>query len=552
MKKALLPFNISLLIPDAQMLSRVGRVTSHEIFHGMGGNFHEEGLFSVNIFGRVGSQERESNFGYIKLGLPCIHPLVYRNILKLKSFYEDILLGRQYATFDEVEKDFVRSSELDGQTGYTFFFDNWKKVVFKETDSDIRRVRLKLVNENRDRSDLNAMLVIPAAYREAEMSPDGRVEYDEINDVYRVLLQQTTGLPDHFGANIDLSMYDKRRMAMQMKIQEIYDHYEKLISGKSGYVQGKWASRRVFNGTRNVISSLDTNAADLGQPNRPKFKDCVIGIHQASRGAAPKTIYGMRTGIIGDIFDTMSNRVQLVNKKTLVREWTDVSVTDMETWSTPQGLERVMNELEVIEKRSRPVEVAGHYLTLVYLDDKKNFRIIRDINEIPPGFDQKWARPITYSELIYLSGLSMWYTLRGFVTRYPVENYNSSIPVSIYVKTTVTGELRYPLGPDFKRDPTAPLALEYPILEVGKVAQWHDSTSVAPTVLSPLGADFDGDTVSVNIVYSKESIEEINKFFSSRIAYLSPSGDLAFSSAIHTVNLVLRYMTGAPKERPTQ
>jgi hypothetical protein len=221
----------------------------------------------------------------------------------------------------------------------------------------------------------------------------------------------------------------------------------------------------------------------------------------------------------------------------------------MDTWSTPQGLERVMNELEVIDKRSRAVEIAGHYLALVYLDDKKNYRILRDINEIPPGFDQKWARPITYAELIYLGGLSMWYKLRGFVTRYPVENYNSSIPVSIYVKTTVTGELRYPLGPDFKRDVTGPVAFEYPMLEVGKTAQWHDSTSVSPAILSPLGADFDGDTVSVNIVYSKEALAEIDKFFRSRIAYTDAEGGLAFRSTIHTVNLVLRYMTGDPKPR---
>jgi hypothetical protein len=549
MKKALLPFNISLLIPDRNMLARLGRVTSHEIFVGNGGNFHEEGLFSVSIFGRVGSHERESNFGYIKLGLPVIHPLVYRNILKLKGFYEEIILGRSFAVFDEETKDFIKASELDGQTGYTFFFDNWKRVTFKETDSDIRRVRLKLVNENMERADLHAMLVIPAAYREAEPNPDGRIEYDEINDVYRGLLQQSTGIPEHFGANADLSMYDKRRVAMQLKVQEIYDHYEKLISGKSGYVQSKWASRRVFNGTRNVISSMDTNAADLGEPNRPKFKDCVIGLHQASRGAAPKTIYGLRHGIVGEIFETMSNRVELVNKKTLVKEWVDVSVDDMDTWSTPQGLERVMNELEVIDKRSRAVEVAGHYLALVYLDDKKNYRILRDINDIPPGFDQKWARPITYAELIYLGGLSMWYKLRGFVTRYPVENYNSSIPVSIYVKTTVTGELRYPLGPDFKRDPDGPVAFEYPMLEVGKTAQWHDSTSVSPAILSPLGADFDGDTVSVNIVYSKEALEEIDQFFRSRIAYTDAEGGLAFRSTIHTVNLVLRYMTGDPKPR---
>jgi hypothetical protein len=549
MKKALLPFNISILIPDRAMLQRMGQVKSHEIFDGMSGNFHEEGLFSVGIFGRLGSHERESTFGYIRLGLPVIHPLVYRNLLKLKGFYQDIIMGRQYAIFDETLMDFVKTSELDGKTGYTFFFDNWRKVIFQQTESDIRRVRLKLVEENKDNSILSHMLVVPAAYREAELNADGRVEYDEVNDHYRVLLQQTIGLPEHFGRNDDLSMYDRRRVALQLKVQAIYDHYEKLISGKTGYVQGKWASRRVFNGTRNVISSLDTNAADLEAPNRPKFKDCVIGLHQASRGAAPKTIYGLRTSVVGQIFDSHTNKVELVNKKTLKREWVQISNEDMDLWGTPQGLERIMNELEVIEKRSRPIEVQDHYLALVYLDDKQNFRILRDITELPQGFNEDFCRPITYAELIYLSGLSMWYTLAGFVTRYPVENYNSSIPVSIYVKTTVTGELRYPLDANFNRDPHGHVAIEYPLLEPGKVAQWHDSTSVSPSILSPLGADFDGDTVSVNIVYSKEAIDEARKFFKSRLAYIKAGGGLAFSTRIHTVNLTLRYMTGEPKER---
>jgi hypothetical protein len=549
MSKALLPFNISLLIPDKNMVSRLGRVTSHEVFVGNGGSFHDDGLFSSVIFGRPGSVERESNFGYIKLGLPVLHPLVYKNILKLKAFYEDILLGKQYVVFDEETKEFVRTSELDGFTGYTYFFDNWKKVEFKETDSDIRRVRLELIRQNKDNSSVHNMLVIPAFYRDAELNEDGRVEYDDINDVYRSLLSQSTGLPDSFGSNVDLSMYDKRRMAMQMRVQEIYDHYEKLISGKGGFIQAKWASRRVANGTRNVISSLNTNAADLDQPNRPRFKDCVIGIHQASRAAAPKTIYGLLNGLVGEIFNSQLDRVKLVNKKTLLSEWVTVTADELDTWGTPAGLERVMNELSVIEKRSRAVEIQGHYLGLVYLDDKQNFRILKDVSEVPDGFDKKWCRPITYAELVYLSGLNMWYTLKGFVTRYPVENYNSSIPVSIYVKTTVTGQLRYPLDENFQRDPSLPLALEYPIIEVGKPAQWHDSASISPTILAPLGADFDGDTISVNVVYSDEALAEMEQFFHTRIAYLNANGGLAFSSAIHTVNLVLRYITGEPIDR---
>jgi hypothetical protein len=549
MKKALVPFNLDLLVLTKQQLAMLGRVTSHEIFEGVGGNFHEAGLFSTSIFGRVGSRDRERRFGYIHLGLDVLHPVVFRNLLKLRAFYEEIILGRAYALFDPVEQDFVRASELEGKTGYAFFFDNWKRIVFKPSKSGVRQMRLALIEKFKNRSTLRDFLVIPAGYRDVEISVDGRTKFDEVNDHYRKLLTQAHGVPEHFGPNDDLSIYDRKRTAMQLTINAIYDHYENLLSGKRGYIQSKWASRRIFNGTRNVISSLGADAADLTQPNRPKFKDAVVGLYQAAVAVKPKTIFSLRNGVVGQVFDSISNRVQLIDPKTLELVWVNISNEDMDQWGTPEGLERVINELKVIEQRSRPVEINGHYLALVYLDDQSNYRVFRDMHEFPKELNRKQVRPITYAELIYLSGVGMWNTTSAFVTRYPVENYNSSIPVKLYIKTTTTGELRYPLGWDWKRDDSAPVALEYPIITLGKPAQWHDSVSISASILEPLGADFDGDTVSLNAVYSKEAIEESDKFFKSRLAYIKAGGGLAFSVNVHTLNITLRYMTGEPKSR---
>lgn len=549
MKKALLPFNISLLIPTPQQLSMLGQVTSHEIFEGLGGNFHEKGLFSVEIFGRIGSVDRESRFGYIDLGLPVIHPVIYRNILKLKSFYEDIILGKTFAIYDPNVKDFVLSNELEGQTGYTFFFNNWKKVEFKSTGSGIRLNRLNLIEKYKDNCILKVFLVSPAAYREVEIDAYGRTTMDEVNEMYRRLLMQARDVPDYFGPNDDMSIYDRKRVALQNTVCEIYLHYENLLSGKGGFIQSNWASRKVFNGTRNVISSLDTNAADLDLPNRPKFKDVAIGLYQGAVSVKPKTIFGLRNSIIGNVFDNLTQEVELINKKTLKLEPVRVSADIIDTWATPDGLERVINELKVVEQRSRAIEIEGHYLALVYLDDQQNFKVFRDITGFPKGLNRDFIRPITYGELIYTSGLETWANTVGFITRYPIENYNSSIPAKMYLKTTVKGELRYQLGWDWKRDESLPLALEYPILEVNKPATWHDSVSPPPATLAPLTADFDGDTVSWIACYSDESIAEANKFFKSRLGYLRAGGGMAFSLDIHTLNLTLRFMTGEPQKR---
>ncbi|MFO5615077.1 hypothetical protein ACLBQC_31440, partial [Klebsiella pneumoniae] len=92
--------------------------------------FQEVGLLSLSMFGRLGSTDRESLFGYIHLRLELMHLAVYRNLIKLKAFYEEIILGKAFAVFDESIKDFIRADELTGKTGYTFFFDNWKRIEF--------------------------------------------------------------------------------------------------------------------------------------------------------------------------------------------------------------------------------------------------------------------------------------------------------------------------------------------------------------------------------------------------------------------------------------
>ncbi|MFO5736251.1 hypothetical protein, partial [Klebsiella pneumoniae] len=102
-------------------------------------------------------------------------------------------------------------------------------------------------------------------------------------------------------------------------------------------------------------------------------------------------------------------------------------------------------------------------------------------------------------------------------------------------------ELRYPLNDQWVRDDTLEPALEFPVFELNKPAQWHDSVSISPSILAPLGADFDGDTVSFNAVYSEEAIAETDAFFKKRIAYIHADGRLAFSVGVHTLIITPSY-----------
>ncbi len=488
-QKPLLPFNIELLIPTQDQLKTLGQVTNHEIFEGTGGSFHPEGLFSTQIFGRLGTNEREAAFGYIHLGLKIFHPVIYKNLTRLRALYEKIMLGQTFVIFDEKEGDFVVSNEIEGFTGYDYFFKHFPKIKFKENQSRQRKARLDLIAKYKDQSILEDILIIPAGYREAEVDHTGRVNYDEVNDFYKKLLSLSFGVPDRFGISENMDIYNRKRVAMQKTVLEIYEYFEKLISGKKGFIQDKWAARRVYNGTRNVISSLDTTTIDLDLPNRPKFKDAVTGLHQTVVGNKHRVVYHFRERFINGVFDTYSDTVQLINPKTLRLEWVQLPGKTLDNWSTIEGNERLVDELAIVAKRARPIEIEGFYLALVYLDDKDNFKVFRDINELPEGYDKDLVRPITYAEAFYLSLVPILDKLVGFVTRYPVENYNSSFPVEFYVKTTTKGFMKYELGDDWERDPNKPVALEYPEIILGQVGNWHDSMSLSPAMLAPLGAD---------------------------------------------------------------
>ncbi|ARV77365.1 RNA polymerase beta subunit [Pseudomonas phage Noxifer] len=548
MKKKMLPLNISLLIPTPESLRLVPQVKSLGIMDGPGGSFDDEGLFSTTIFGRVGDPLRDKTFAHIDLRLPVLHPIIFRVLSKMRSFFIDIMAGKEYATFSQAKGTFERANEVTGRTGYTFFMEYWEQLRFEKGDSSTRNVQIELIERYRGKATFSHLLVLPAGLRDVEVDAAGRVTVGEINDLYQKCLIQGRNFPERITRGDDLSIYDRTRYATQCTVVAIYEYLETLIKGKGGMIQAKWASRKVFNGTRNVISSLDVTAVDLDAPNRPKFNDAVVGLYQAASAVLPKTIYNLRVNLLESIFASSSNSIKLIDKKTLQLKWVDVTNETMDRWSTEEGLEGVVDELSVIEKRHRPVEIEGHYLALVYVDDKGNFKIFRDLDDFPEQLDRKFVRPISYVEMIYLAGLSMWEDTAAFVTRYPVENFNSSSPVMQYVKTTVPGELRYGMGDNWERDESI-VAKEYPKLSGDSVPQYHDSTSIPPARLTAKGADFDGDTMSYNATYSDEAVAEAKKYFTKRRAYIQAGGGMSFGIDIHTVNLTLLYITGNPKPR---
>jgi hypothetical protein len=520
MTRAMLPFNIEILKLEPRTLATMKPVTSLDYYENTNGQLHEDGLFSVSIFGRVGDELRDERFSYIDLGASIFHPAIYKTLVQLKGLYQGILLGTTYARWDEAQKDFVAADELHGKTGYGFFMEHWRDIEFHRTRSPLRDIRLKLIDKYQDRAMLDKILVLPAGLRDIEVGDDGRPVVGEVNTFYRKLLAVSRTVADSHASH-DSPSLNLPRQVMQQAFNDTYEFFTRMLEGKKGFVQNRWGGRRIASGTRNVISAMNGSTALLGGPRAPKYNDTIVGLYQAAIALLPISIFHLRTHYLDDIFALGDGKARLVDPKTLKGVITSVSSLAFDKWTTNEGLEKVISNYGELTTRKKAVMVDDYYMALIYRGPDGTFRVFSDIDELPKHLSRKDVHPINYTELLYLSGYQVWNTYYGFVTRYPITGTGSTYPTSIYLKTTTVGEERRELGHD----------------------TFVDSLVLSPTRLEGLGADFDGDTCSLNMVYSRESLKSCQDYLNTKNAYVDPRGGLRASSSTFTAELVLRSMT---------
>lgn len=537
-----LPFNVTILKPSEYNLGFLRPVTSLDIYDGASTNFHPDGLFSIETFGRVGSEERSRRPSYINVKVPIMHPHLFRELLALRSLYGEILAGRTYAVWDPNLKDFTKSNELDGETGYQFFVSHFNEIEFQRNKSISRSYRIDMIEKFRaeDRCFTTIIMVTPAGIRDLEVDANDRTVKDEVNDFYYRLLSIANTIIIESPDDPTIGIYDNPRYQLQMASNAIYDYYEGLVTGKKGLIQGKWASRRIFNGTRNVITVMDTSTPDLESPRTPSPLHTHIGLNQLINGALPVTINLLRNGWLSEVFSGDGTTAMLINRATLKRELVNISLEDSDRWTTVEGLTNIIKDFDEIEIRQQPIVINDYYLGLIYVDDD-SYKIFGDIDELPPNLSRDNVYPLNLTTLIYLSGVNRWNGLISNNTRYPVAGMGSTYTTYVYCRTTITAKQKFPLDWNWQIDKTTVGALEFPSMD--HKAPFFDSMSPHTSYLKGLTADFDGDTMSSNIIYTDKAIEENIRYFHSREMYVDTDGSLVIKPAELTVELVLSNLT---------
>jgi hypothetical protein len=201
------------------------------------------------------------------------------------------------------------------------------------------------------------------------------------------------------------------------------------------------------------------------------------------------------------------------------------------------GLETLINGFEEVKIRNKPVVIEDHYLALIYEDDKY-FKIFKDIEELPAGFEKSKVRPVSWTDLYYYSVYWQSKEPTSFVTRYPIAGPGSIYACNIYLRTTTEGLTREELTEDWQ--PSGKVWYEIP----NRNATFFDSMNVHPSKIIGLTADYDGDKTSLNMVYSDNAKQAGKKFLASKEPFMDPNGGLNYGLNNHVAALVLHNFTG--------
>lgn len=535
-------FLFYLLNVNKDLIRSLRPTTALDTYQGSTKEFHEDGLYSTLTFGPIGSERRETTFSYIDVGIGIISPAIAMTLYELKHLYKDILAGQKYAVWNPKTKDFETAAPTDpgANTGYAFFMSHYNELTPAPNQSQLRQQNIDLFNKYREVAVSRYVLVVPAGIRDLEVVDGDRDREIDINPLYRKLISISRAVPNIGGGNS--AAMDTTRWAIQRAFEEIYQYWFDLLDGKKGFARGKFAQRRLFNGTRNVISPMDPSSTVVDRADEIRPTDTILGLFQGLKSILPVAIHAIRTRYLPMLLGA-DGLMYLVDKKTFRRESVFVHPKEYDRFATDEGVERLIESFRDPHIRHKPIEVHGRYLALIY-NDGRCFKIFYNIQDLPDDRNRKYVRPLTYAELLYLSGYDVWNNYFTVVTRYPVAGQGSTYASTIRLTTTAKVKCLYELEDDWVTRKDQP-ATDFPIRCLD---EFVSTMSPHPSRLADMQADHDGDTCSADSAYTDEALQENRQKTKEITFWVSSAKKLNVDINVDTIKRTVHNLLADPNE----
>lgn len=212
-------------------------ITSTKMYVGGGkDSLDPNGLFSEEIFGRLGSRERRTTFGYIDLNIKIIHPEAWPIITNLNTDLTKYIMGKNTYKIDS-EGSLIQDDE--GTSGLYSFITNFNKINFKDINPK-KKKEIDFILNNKNNVLIDKFLVLPAGVRDMHISrSSGKtiIQYSEITQLYEKLIKQTNsviGDIEALGEDVANSIIER----IQHTVNSINSWFKDRMKGKFGLIRG--------------------------------------------------------------------------------------------------------------------------------------------------------------------------------------------------------------------------------------------------------------------------------------------------------------------------
>lgn len=476
--------------------------------------FDPDGILSNDIFG-LSKGDRRSTFAYINLNRPFIHPHIYSKVLKgmFKGIIYILSGQRRYS----IKNGLLVEDDENGWTGIKNLYDHWDEIDWSKSTSVNAVNKQLLISLTRDQIFITQTLVCPPAYRDVMMAGtvDSSDHVNELNDLYMKLIR-AVGLLSEGG------LFSSVQYATQMKVQDIlvaiFDYFKQQISRKQGLIRKNLIGKSVEYGVRTVISAptynnerIEDNIVDIEHTALPIY-ECASTFYPFIESWLknfftreiindPNIITFYDYGLKKEISATLKDPEVQFSEKNIRKMINDYCLN-------PDNRFKVLNVDVIINKSGGESKIA------------KATMILKGKVLLPNNTTNVLNRAMTVTDVMYLACVDVCEKRHLMVSRYPVGTdkgiYFNKIRVqstASHVKVVFNGK-EYPFYPD--------IDINLPHDKVG--SKFIDTLVMSNSHLDGMGADYDGDQVSVRGIWSDEANMEADMIMKIKMTALNITG----------------------------
>ena len=493
-------------------------VTNPVMFNSINGTT-ADGLLSNEIFG-ITQTERAGIFSYIDLNEEFIQPYYYKIWLKIDKNLRSCIYETQNFRIDNngylVQDD-------NGETGIKFLKKNINNIKFKNTKKD-ELLKALMDGKNKGLMFTKKMIVIPPYYRDVNTNGDGKVGVGEINKLYITLINTVKSLASSNDYGLDLA--GGIRGKIQDVMLEIFNWFtigESIVGGehtgsgifkKFGIQRRSVMAKTTDYSARLVLSSAKINEntikdymVDMDHSALPLSACCVI--------AYPYMIYELRQWFNNEFGGHIS--YSYMDKGELKQ----VTLDNPQIAFSDDRFDKELNEyIHGYSNRIKSIEIPnteGRKIVAKF----KGYSITEE--EYKNGKRESTAildRDLTWVDIFYMCAVAATEDKTALITRYPIDSYFNHLYTKIRVSSMIETEPMVINGKFYKWYPKIRQS------DIGKDTSnmFIDTCQIANPYCGAMGADFDGDTVTVKMAYTIEANKELQQYMNSKAQFINLSG----------------------------